>query len=149
MLQADEHNWLLGYCPAGRYWIAALPVLIWAGGRGAAALSLWPRPTPPLRLLRCLAIALTLPGLALAALQAAAFFRFQEGYYLPLKRPGNAARSFLESTGIDIAFVFPRYPFEDARALLVWCAAGLVFVSLALAMERRRKNRTGDPHRSR
>ena len=143
LLQADARDWLLGYCPAGRYWIAVFPLLVWMGARGIAAMARWPRHNRVVNGLRVATLALTVPGAALALAQSTAFLADQQAYYLPLRQTGNAARFLLETYHIDITRVFAYAPFTDIAGLLTWITVCLLFLGLGLSISRRRWRRTG------
>lgn len=141
IFQEDERNWLLGYCPAGRYWVAVAPLLVWCGARGVAGIVRWPRRNRVLSVLRATAIALSLPGFLIGLVQSAAFLDFQEGYYLPLGATNNAARYLLKAWSVDLPAIFALHPFVDRIQLEVWMLVGLLFVLLTLSMGFRRRRR--------
>ncbi len=138
IFQADETNWLLGYCPAGRYWIAVFPLIAWAAARGMAAMTLWPRTNLTLSALRAAALCLTVPALLIGFAQTAAFLDFQESVYLPLKTAGNAARFVLATTGLSTEHLFAYFPFEQKQALEAWIIAALPFALLGWTISVRR-----------
>ena len=111
VFQREETHWLLGYCPAGRYWVSVLPVIGWLAAIGF--LHSWRAAG---RWMRVLLAGLAIVGGALALGQSLAFIDFQQAYYLPLQEPYVAARYLGGLIGIDFPFLFAGYPFAGWSA---------------------------------
>lgn len=118
VFQREETHWLLGYCPAGRYWVSVLPVIGWLAAAGW--LHAWRAAG---RRLRVLLGALALVGGVITLGQSLAFVDFQEAYYLPLKEAYVAGRYLAGLTGIDFTILFASYPFAGWFAAAVWSVA--------------------------
>ena len=81
---ALHDNWLLGSCPVGRYWVAALPLLICATSAGVHAIFAGPVfAGAHHRRLRALALVIIGAQLFFSAGITYAFWSNQERFYLP------------------------------------------------------------------